>query len=77
MKTLYHTVVRDCIQTFKGNGCDNEVGVAKHIVNGLIDFANTIPLVDISVDAKVCYCDTDLCVPGGCGDDQLEIFNYW
>ncbi len=76
-KTSYRTVVRDCINTYEPDGCNKEVNVAKQILNGFIKVVNDMPLVDVTVDANVCYCSTPLCVAGDCGDGQLKIMDYW
>ena len=45
---------------------------AKGILNVILKLS-----FDLTVDGRVCYCTTDLCAAGGCGDGKVGILGYW
>ena len=57
------------------------VPVAKYFnfkfVKGIVNVLLVLTFGDLSVDGRVCFCNTDLCAAGGCGDGKVGILGYW
>ena len=46
-------------------------------VKGILNVILVLSFGDLSVDGRVCFCTTDLCAAGGCGDGKVGILGYW